>query len=393
MKKFIVPLLLVLMLTLIPISVLASTFSVSPSSEQTIEVPKDGTTILNFTFPDYEGAVTVGKENLPLDIAPLGLVDISLGEVLTMTFSGDGTNNTYSGKLTFLASGEEQVLVGIKVRLTVYINCTTEVLPTPSSSGGGNGGSAGAGYIIRTNLFGEEIFRYTDNDGQLLGNINATSQDGQLSITMPRETLALEKDGKRLKTLGASINENPPAPPDDVNVIGLPYDFSPAGATFEPPITFTWTYDPDALPEGAVEGELTLAYYLDGEWVELECVVDTENNIVTASVSHFTTFALMIERPKPVEVIAPAPPPAPTPAPPVPVPAPPVITPVPAPTSPPETPTAPAPPPAPPAIPEKPNYTIPIVVSLTGFMVVAFVVWLWYRARGKRNTKYGEDSD
>ncbi|GAI86393.1 unnamed protein product, partial [marine sediment metagenome] len=43
------------------------------------------------------------------------------------------------------------------------------------------------------------------------------------------------------------------------------------------------------------EEDLVLAYYDEaaGEWLELDCVVDTENNIITASVPHFTTFAII----------------------------------------------------------------------------------------------------
>ncbi|MBA7716191.1 hypothetical protein ES703_125257 [subsurface metagenome] len=47
---------------------------------------------------------------------------------------------------------------------------------------------------------------------------------------------------------------------------------------------------------------MVLAYYDEaaGEWVELEgCVVDTENNTITAPVSHFTTFAIIARAPPP----------------------------------------------------------------------------------------------
>jgi len=98
-----------------------------------------------------------------------------------------------------------------------------------------------------------------------------------------------------IRSLTADVDESPPPPPEDANIIGLPYDFGPDGATFDPPITFTWTYDPEALPEGVAEEDLVIAYYDEdaGEWVELDCVVDTENNVITASVPHFTCFAII----------------------------------------------------------------------------------------------------
>jgi len=120
--------------------------------------------------------------------------------------------------------------------------------------------------------------------------------------------MALDKDGNPLDSLDVSIDKSPPDPPEGAHIIGLPYVFSPEGATFDPPITFTWSYDPDALPEGVAEEDLVLAYYDEdaGEWVELDCVVDTVNNTITASVAHFTTFAIIGSVTPPV-VVPPAP--------------------------------------------------------------------------------------
>ena len=206
-------------------------------------------------------------------------------------------------------------------------------------------------YYIQTNLFGIEKSYRIDSDGEIQQTIEATSEDGMLTITIPKGTIALDKYGNRLKSLQASIDESPPDPPEDANIIGLAYDFGPDGATFDPGITFTWSYDPGALPEGMAEGDLVLAYY-DEEWVELDCVVDTANNTITASVSHFTTFAIIAVLPPP-----PAPPPVPPPpvvppvAPPV-VPPPPVLPPTPPPVAPPvvPAPTPPAPVTAPPEV-------------------------------------------
>ena len=158
--------------------------------------------------------------------------------------------------------------------------------------------SPGAGptyYYIQTSLFGVlESYRISYS-GELQETIEVTSDDGMLTLTIPEETLALDEDGNRLETLEVTINETPPDPPEDAHIIGLAYDFGPDGATFDPAITLTFSYDPEALPEGVAEEDLVLAYYDEdtGEWVELPCVVDTVNNIITASVPHFTTFAII----------------------------------------------------------------------------------------------------
>jgi len=150
-----------------------------------------------------------------------------------------------------------------------------------------------------TNLFGiEGSFRISD-DGELLETIEATSDDGMLTITIPEGTICLDKDGNPLDTLEVAVDESPPDPPEDAHIIGLAYDFGPDGATFNPPLTLTWSYDPDALPEG-VAG-LVIAYYDEAtsEWVELPCTVDPVTHTITASVAHFTTFAIIGTVPPP----------------------------------------------------------------------------------------------
>ncbi|MBA7669163.1 hypothetical protein ES703_77291 [subsurface metagenome] len=164
----------------------------------------------------------------------------------------------------------------------------TIAAPEPDEDGGVGGGGA---MYVETNLFGTETSFRIDETGKVLKSIEATSKDGNLTLTIPKGTIALNTKGKRLKTLEAAIDETPPKPPVNAHII-VAYDFGPAGATFDPPITLTYVYDPDALPVD--EEDLEFAYYeVDGKWVKLDFVVDTEKNTITASISHFTTFAVL----------------------------------------------------------------------------------------------------
>ena len=151
-------------------------------------------------------------------------------------------------------------------------------------------------YYLLTNLFGIEARFRIELDGEILKKIEATSQDGMLTITITKGTISLDKYGKRLKRLEAAVDVSPPSPPEDAHIIGLAYGFSPEGATFDPPIALTWRYDPDALPVYVAEEDLVIAYYDEdaGKWVELDSTVDTENNTITASVADlFATFAII----------------------------------------------------------------------------------------------------
>jgi len=141
MKKITIALLLTIMLLCTPTPVFANGFGISPSSAE-LEVPKDGSTTYDFITSGFTGTVTIGLEDIPLSYGPHS-IDITDGETITVTFYGDGTNNIYEGKITFLASLGEQVAAGIKVRLTVHVNMTTEVLPPPAVGGGASGSGGG----------------------------------------------------------------------------------------------------------------------------------------------------------------------------------------------------------------------------------------------------------
>ena len=89
-----------------------------------------------------------------------------------------------------------------------------------------------------------------------------------------------------------------PDPPQDMGFIGLEYDLEPDGATFDPPITITFTYNPNWIPAGLGPDSLTVGYYdTDTEqWVMLDAsdiTIDPATNTISAKVSHFTYYSVM----------------------------------------------------------------------------------------------------
>ena len=204
--------------------------------------------------------------------------DISGGATITFYVNGTSTGQSYP-----FDSGETTPL-----DLSVTIVAPSSRPPRPA--------------YVETTLFGmEESFSISD-EGEVLETIVATSEDEDVTITIEEGTIALDEEGEPLETLTAAVEPSPPEPPEGTYLMGA-YDFGPDGATFDPPLTLTWSYDPEAVPEGM---DLVIAYYdeVAGEWVYLPCEVDTENNIITASVEGFTTFAI-IAIPAPVPPVAP----------------------------------------------------------------------------------------
>jgi len=203
--------------------------------------------------------------------------DIPNGATITFYVNGVSTGQT----ATFEAGGGPT-----EKNLTVTIS---------EEEGGVGGGAPPAVDTLETSLFGSTDTFPISATGKITEKITATSADGNLTVTVPKDTIALDKHGDPLSNLTSAVDVSPPSPPEDTHIIGLAYDFGPDGATFDPAITLTWSYDPDALPEGVAEDDLVVAYYDEdaGEWVELDSEVDTENNTITTSVGHFTTFAII----------------------------------------------------------------------------------------------------
>jgi hypothetical protein len=98
-----------------------------------------------------------------------------------------------------------------------------------------------------------------------------------------------------LSTITVTPVSSPGSPPADVNALGLYYDFGPSGTTFSSLINITLKYDPAALPAGADQSMLYIAWWdiSAGQWVSLPCIVDPVNHTVTATVSHFTIYSVL----------------------------------------------------------------------------------------------------
>jgi len=214
----------------------------------------------------------------------------------TFTPTDNGTH-TFPNEVSFGTIGEQSITATDNVSGSISGTQTGISVYIPSSPPSGDGFSI---YYTEADLFGTDARLLITNEGRVYRALEATSEDGSLIISIPKDTTALGKDEKRLKSLRAEAIENPPAPPDDAHIIKFAYDFGPDGATFDPPITLTWKYDPDVLPKNVAEEDLGIAYYDEdtSEWIELDYTVDTENNVINASIAHFTTFAI-IGTPKP----------------------------------------------------------------------------------------------
>jgi len=219
------------------------------------------------------------------------------GSLATRSYLAVGNANANDGDtITFYVTNPNGTATGGTATFAVAGGPTPKNLSVTITRPSRDGvGGVGPAYYGETTFFGIEGRLLIDSEGKILKAIEATSADGMLTVTIPKGTIALDKHGNPLSSLTADIDPSPPDPPEGAYIIGLAYDFGPDGATFDPPITIEYTYDPDEVPEGVAEEDLVIAFYDEdaGEWVECPCTVDTETHTITASVSHFTCFAII----------------------------------------------------------------------------------------------------
>ncbi|MBI4286492.1 MAG: copper oxidase [Chloroflexi bacterium] len=140
------------------------------------------------------------------------------------------------------------------------------------------------------------------SEGIVQSTVQLSAPDNTVKVDIKSGTRMLDARRNPLDKLSLVREASPPAPPARSALL-LAHNLGPDGATFDPPITLSFTYDESALPPGAQESDLTVAYWDGVQWVTLDTTVDTEANILSAAVSHFTLFGILVPRPLPVLTI------------------------------------------------------------------------------------------
>ena len=183
--------------------------------------------------------------------------------------------------------------------------------PTPRPRPPGGGTAAHAAPAGETSVS-------TETTGEVKSAVTAPSADGKASVVIHKGTVAKDAASNPLtKVTVAPPSVLPAGVPSGVNyVAGYAYDFGPEGATFDPAIEITITFDATKF-----EGRTPAIYtYEAGAWKTLDTTV--VGNKATAKVTHFSTFVLFAapevtptSTPAPTPVITPTLPPTATPTP------------------------------------------------------------------------------
>jgi hypothetical protein len=184
--------------------------------------------------------------------------------------------------------------------------------PGGGGGGGGGGGEEGAGPELGPVTYGCSDFNkcvfdlsyIIGRDGRTTRDIVFNFEGLGISLFIPAGTKMVGPDGTPLLQLILTLLHTPPVP-EGWGMVGNAIECEPSGTTFTPPITMTWNYNQADVPEGGSESGIAMAYWDGAEWTYLNTSVDTAANTASASISHFTPFALL------TEISAEAPPEAP----------------------------------------------------------------------------------
>ncbi len=253
--------------------------------------PVDGNVLFDPWWADSDGIATGSNSNVLTIGITNGTVEINpeqdvydYGTVVTLKV------NAKSGYAFKEWAGD---LSGKENPITIIMDSDKNVIVTMRELGGGGGGGGSIGSYTDTNILGKTGYLYQNTKGVTTKEF--TSSNGELTINIPKGTEMTDKDGKPLNKFDVKPDNTSYPLPDNANVIGLQYSFTPNGAQFSPPMNITFKYSEADIPDGVNEGDLVIAYFdtVSNKWVELECVVDTVNNTITAKVDHFTTYAVI----------------------------------------------------------------------------------------------------
>ena len=141
----------------------------------------------------------------------------------------------------------------------------------------------------------------TTSGGVFTEDATVASDDDNVVLEIAEGTTAETRVGGRLTSISITKQRSYPSVPPETGMVGFPYDLGPDGATFDPAITMTFTYDPNQFPGGVGAKSLTIGYYDEDsqEWVELDAkdvTIDPATNTVRAKISHFTYFGVMANK-------------------------------------------------------------------------------------------------
>jgi hypothetical protein len=218
-------------------------------------------------------------------------------------------NGQAHATITSNVSGTSTVRCEVTDNTSVF-DITTKawtVPEPPRRRGAGGGGCVPTRHLTVDwdgNITEERLY---NSNARLMLDLLVLSLDGRHSLFLKQGTRAPVVDGELYYLITiVELEDIPPLPENTVAIVAV--SITPEGAEFDKDIFLSLGFD--QLPEYAVEGTLTIAYYdgVSGVWVPLDSELGGPDGMakmtLSTAINHFTIFAVLVE-------VAPPPPPLP----------------------------------------------------------------------------------
>jgi hypothetical protein len=209
--------------------------------------------------------------------------------------SGTKTVTVAAGVATFSTININLVGTGYTLTATsspAYATPTSSSFNITEVNGGGSG--VGGGGTSTTTSGVTNVSTYVNAQGVFNQMISIWSDDYEGVVTIPSSTTGLTAGGAPLTQISFIHVTTPPAFQTGAGMIGLAYDITPNGITFNPAVSLQITYNPASIASGVNPSSLQIAYYdtTQNAWVTIPSTVNTTRNYILAQISHFTIYAV-----------------------------------------------------------------------------------------------------
>ncbi len=269
-----------------------------------------------FVPPSANFTADASSGTAPLTV---GFTDTSIGVPTSWLWDfGDGSTSTEQNPSHAYPAGTFTVSLTVsnpagENTTEAAWNISVSPAPVVSSSGGGGGGS-GRSHSTSTPTPTVAPEPVATNETVTPIGVNASgiatqrmvfvSSDNVTALFLDEGVRALCDNGTSLESISVDPIDaaDLPASPDGTAVLvsGYAYRFGPDGASFDPAVTVTFTL-PDEIWDEHIAGNsiFSVKWYngIAGVWEDIPATVDDANRTVSASIDHFSIYALFTEPP------------------------------------------------------------------------------------------------
>lgn len=213
----------------------------------------------------------------------------------TTTMTVTSTTATPAPSTTMLTSTTTTTTTTATRNSTLPSSASQNIITTTKSRTSGANTELSLGTITSLDISGSMDTSGILHADFLQGNIRYSGNNQIVSLDIPSGTRIVASDGTPVQTITIQPGNNVPSPPANQNIVSV-VQFGPSGTTFSSPMTVVYGYDPTEVPHTSNAGNLALECFNSqtNQWVKCDYSVDIQNHEITAIISHFSLYAVMV---------------------------------------------------------------------------------------------------